>query len=55
MEYDNTGGVVSDGCVDCGHNHCDFDLSLSHNFKERYKFADWIALYSCISSSSWIT
>ena len=36
MDYDNTGGVVSDGCVGCHHSHCDFDLSLSHNFEERY-------------------
>ena len=41
MDYDNTGGTVSGGCVDCGHNHCDFDVILSHNFEERYvyKFA----------------
>ena len=36
MDYDNTGSVVSGGCVNCGHNHCDFDVILSHNFKERY-------------------
>ena len=38
MDHDNTGGVISDGCVDCGHNHCDFDLiiHLPHNFEERY-------------------
>ena len=36
MDHDNTGGVVSGGCVDCGHNHCDFGLSLSRNFEERY-------------------
>ena len=35
MDHDNTGGVVSDGRDDCGHSHCDFDLSLSHNFEER--------------------
>ena len=36
MDHDNTGGAVSDGCVDCGRNSCDFDLSLSHDFEERY-------------------
>ena len=39
MDHDNTGGAVSGGCDDCGHNHCDFDINLPHNFKERYKFA----------------
>ena len=35
MDHDNTGGVVSDGCVDCGHNSCDF-LHLSHyNLEKR--------------------
>ena len=42
MDHDNTGGAVSGGCIDRGHNHCNFDLSLSHNFEERYKFADCI-------------
>ena len=37
MDYDNAGGVVSGGCDDCGHNSCDFDVILSHNFEERYK------------------
>ena len=36
MDHDNAGGVVSDGCVDCGHNSCDFDLILSHTSEERY-------------------
>ena len=49
MDHDSTGSVVSGGCDDCGHNHCDFDLNLPHNFKERYQFAYWIILYSCIS------
>ena len=40
MDYDNTGGAVSSGCVNCSHNHCDFDLiiHLSHNFEKRYVF-----------------
>ena len=43
MDHDNTGGAVSDGCDDCDHNHCDFNI-LSHNFEERYKFADLLIL-----------
>ena len=42
MDHDSTGGAVSDGCVNCDHDHCNFDVILSHNFEERYKFADWI-------------
>ena len=47
MDHDNTGGVVSGGCVDCGHNHCDFDLSLSHNFEERYVYK-CVKLVTCL-------
>ena len=40
MDHDNTGGAVSDGCVDCGYNRCDFNLiiHLSHNFEKRYMY-----------------
>ena len=47
MDYDNTGGAVSGGCVDCGHDHCDFDVILSHNFEERYKIKLLIIMYIC--------
>ena len=50
MDHDNTGGAVSDGCVDCGHNHCDFDLSLSYPFEERYNYNDTLHNYSCTCS-----
>ena len=43
MDHVITGGVVSDGYVDCGHNSCDFDI-LSHNFEVRYKLADHLGL-----------
>ena len=36
MDHDNTGGVVSDGCDDCGHNSCYFDIILPLTFEERY-------------------
>ena len=42
MDHDNTGGAVNGSCVDCGHNHCDFNVILSDSFEERYDNCSYI-------------
>ena len=48
MDHDNTGGTVSDSCVGCGHNYCDFDVILSRNFEERYNLLIGLLMYVMI-------